>query len=102
MRLFLIAIAVAYVIMVGFAETLRRGSQEVLSSVSPVSGYSVSAQSISVQSASTQSALTEGASAHSLVATPSPDGAPERAACVEVRDGDEPAAAGCAETRPRR
>ena len=97
MRLFLIAVAVAYVMMVGFAETLRRGSQEVFSSAPPAPGYSVSAQSISSQSAATRSV-----SAHSLAATPSPDGAPGQAACVEVRDGDEPAAAGCAEARPRR
>ena len=88
MRLFLIALAVAYAMMVGFAQTLNIGSRDVLSSAAPLPGYSVSAQSASVQGASSHSV-----EAHSVAGTSG------QAACDA---GEGVAAGGCAEPEPRR
>ena len=90
MRLFLIALAVIYVVMVSFVETVGLG---------PNSGYAPGASAPGFGEAS------RNVSAHSLAATPPLENAAARAVSsppgsAAQADG-QPAAAGCAETPPR-
>lgn len=91
MRLFLIALAVAYAMMVGFAQTLNIGSRDVLSSAPLPPSYSASVQSVAAQGLAT-----EGVAAHSVAATSG------QAACGAAETGDRFQAGGCAEQEPRR
>ena len=100
MRLFLIALAVAYVIMVSFVEGLSLAPKNALSST-----LSGSAHNISAYEASAYNASAYNASAGNLAATPLRDGAAIQAAtgapCATAQSADQHAAGGCVEQTPR-
>ena len=85
MRLFLIALAVIYVVMVSFVETVGLGPN-----TGSAPGFGEASRNVS---------------AHSLAVTPPFENAAARAVsshpCSAAQADGQPAAAGCAETPPR-
>lgn len=90
MRLFLIALAVIYVVMVSFVETVGLGPNAASAPGASVPGFGEASQNVS---------------AHSLAATPPLENTAVRAGsghpCSVAQANGQSAAAGCAEHPPR-